>query len=292
MGYTIGQFAGMLQVSKKTLRYYRDIGLLEPAGIDPDNGYAFYEDVQRERMKQIQYLRRLRFSLEDIRMLLDADPRLWTGSVQARLTAVRSEGRLLSVIEQELLALQTRISNGKELFKPMEISTAYKVDVFERKDPLYIIGCAATVPYNNYEVKQRIIEQLISNFYGNDETERIPHQAVPSTCFGLVCECEPDMSSGTYMMGMQVTGLSEIPGGMRSFTLPAGLYARVAFQAVDKETLTNSALEGAYDHLYSKWLPESEYTMADMLAAELYADEHMEVPVSPGMELWQLVKRK
>lgn len=46
MGYTIGQFAGKHQVSKKTLRHYRDIGLLEPAGIDPDNGYSFYEDEQ------------------------------------------------------------------------------------------------------------------------------------------------------------------------------------------------------------------------------------------------------
>ncbi|WP_339221317.1 MerR family transcriptional regulator [Paenibacillus sp. FSL H8-0332] len=66
MVYTIGQFAGLHQVSKKTLRYYRDIGLLEPADIDPVNGYAFYEGEQFERMRRIQYLRRLRFSLEEI----------------------------------------------------------------------------------------------------------------------------------------------------------------------------------------------------------------------------------
>lgn len=74
MGYTIGQFAGLHHVSKKTLRYYKEIGLLEPAGIDPINGYAFYEDEQRVRMQRIQYLRRLRFSLEEIRTLLQIDP--------------------------------------------------------------------------------------------------------------------------------------------------------------------------------------------------------------------------
>ncbi|WP_249897182.1 effector binding domain-containing protein [Paenibacillus sp. PK3_47] len=292
MGYTIGQFAGLHQVSKKTLRYYKDIGLLEPAGIDPDNGYAFYEEVQRERMEQIQYLRRLRFSLEEIRMLLDVQPELWNGPVQARLAVIRSEGYLLSVIEQELLALQKRICSGNNLFKPAGILTEYTVDTFEISNPLYVVGCAARVPYNRYEEKQRIIGQVISRFFGNDEPERIPYQAVPAKYFGMVCECEKEMSEGTYLMGMLVTSLNEIPEGLRSFTLPAGRYARVAFRANDRETLTNSALEGAYDHLYNKWLPESEYTISDMLAAEIYADERMEVPVHPEMELWQLVMRK
>lgn len=34
MRYTIGQFAGLHLVSKKTLRYYKEIGLLQPEGID------------------------------------------------------------------------------------------------------------------------------------------------------------------------------------------------------------------------------------------------------------------
>lgn len=289
MRYTIGQFAGLHLISKKTLRHYKDIGLLEPAGSDPDNGYVFYEDEQRERLKHIQYLRRLRFSLEDIRQLLELEPGHWNDTIQARLAVVRSERRLLSVIEQELLDLCGRIGGGHEPFKPVEIKAAYRVDTFELKEPLYVTGCAARVPYNQYEEKQRMIGELISGFFGNDEPERIPHQTIPAKSIGLVCECEQDMSMGTYMMGMQVTVLNDIPAGMRSYTLPAGLYARVAFQAMDRETLTNSALDGAYDHLYNKWLPESQYTMAGMLAAEIYAEDRMEVPVYPGMELWQLI---
>jgi predicted transcriptional regulator YdeE len=137
-----------------------------------------------------------------------------------------------------------------------------------------------------------MIDNLISNFFGNDEPGIINNRATPTQVFGLVCECEKDMSMGTYMMGVQVTCLDEIPEGMRSFTLPAGLYARVTFQASDRETLTNSALEGAYHHLYSKWLPESVYTMAEMLTAEVYIEDRMEVPVNPEMELWQPVLRK
>lgn len=292
MRYTIGQFAGLHLVSKKTLRYYKDIGLLEPAGIDSVNGYAFYEDEQCERMRHIQYLRRLRFSLDEIRMLLSTEPKSWIDPVQARLAVVRSEGRLLRGIEHELLALQNRIHEGRELYKPMAIKTEYEVNTFELKDPIFITGRAARVPYNKYEGKQVIIENLISNFYGNDEPSMIKNQAIPAASFGLVCECEEDMSTGTYLMGIQVTGLDEVPEGMRSFTLPAGVYARVNFQASDRETLTGSALEGAYDHLYNKWLPNSEYIIPEMLAAEVYIEDRMEMPVNPEMQLWQLVKHK
>lgn len=292
MRYTIGQFAGLHLVSKKTLRYYKDIGLLEPAGIDPTNGYAFYEDEQCERMRHIQYLRRLRFSLDEICTLLSTEPQWWIDPVQARLAVVRSEGRLLRGIEHELLALQKRIYEGKELYKTMAIKTEYQIDTFELKAPLFIIGKAARVPYNKYEEKQALIENLISNFYGNDEPSMITNQTTPAASLGLVCECEKDMSMGTYMMGIQVTCLDVIPEGMRSFTLPAGVYARVSFQASDRETLTGSALDGAYDHLYNKWLPQSKYTISEMLAAEVYAEDRMEVPVNPEMELWQLIHHR
>lgn len=291
MRYTIGQFAGLHRVSKKTLRYYKDIGLLEPAGIDPINGYAFYEDEQCERMRRIQYLRRLRFTLEEIRILLHTEPESWISPIQSRLAVVRSEGRLLRGIEHELLALQKRICEGRELYLPSVITTEYKVDTFEPKEPLFLIGRAVRVPYNKYEEKQPMIDNLIRNFFGNDEPGMIPNRAMPAACFGLVCECEKDMSMGTYMMSVQVTCLDEIPEGMRSFTLPAGLYTRVTFQASDREILTNSALEGAYAHLYRKWLPESVYTMTEMLTAEVYMEDRMEAPVNPEMELWQPVIR-
>ncbi|WP_410770281.1 MerR family transcriptional regulator [Fontibacillus sp. BL9] len=289
MGYTIGQFAGLHQVSKKTLRYYKDIGILEPAGMDPVNGYAIYEDDQRERMQRIKYLRRLRFSLEEIRTLLRSEPESWVGPVQAQLAVIQSEGRLLQAIEHELLTLQGRICEGKDLFKSMAVTTEYKVDTFELNEPIHVVGRATRVPYGKHEEKQTLINHLIGTFYGNDEPESIPKRAMPAAGFGLVCECEKDMSMGTYMMGVQVTALDGVPEGMRSFTLPAGLYARVTFQAQDREALTDIALEGAYDHLY-KWMTESGYTMADMLAAEVYIEDRMEVPVNPEMELWQLVK--
>ncbi|MDF2935676.1 MAG: hypothetical protein K0Q90_1049 [Paenibacillaceae bacterium] len=60
-------------------------------------------------------------------------------------------------------------------------------------------------------------------------------------------------------------------------------------EAVDRETLTNRALEGAYSLLYNEWLPQSGYSQPAILAVEVYREHHMEAPVNPGMELWQLL---
>ncbi|QSF47358.1 MerR family transcriptional regulator [Paenibacillus tianjinensis] len=290
MGYTIGQFAGLHQVSKKQLRYYKEIGLLEPAGVDPANGYTCYEDEQSKRLERIQYLRRLRFSLEEIRALLLVESDLWIEPIQAQLASIQRETCNLIAIEFELLDLQKRISEGKEVYASMTITTEYKVDTFDLEEPIHIIGRAARVPYSNSNEKQALIDQLISSFFGNDEPEMIPNRMMQAAGIGLVCECEQDMSWGTYMMGMQVTSLDEIPEGMRSFTLPAGLYVRVAFRASNRETLTNSALAGAYDFLYNNWLPESGFCLGGMLAAEVYVEDRMEFPVYPEMELWQLLE--
>ncbi len=289
MRYSIGQFAGLHHVSKKTLRYYKDIGLLEPAGLDPANGYAFYEEEQHLRMQHIQYLRRLRFSLEQIGLLLCTQPGEWADMIKGQLAIMRSEARLLAGIEHELHSLQGRIDEGQEPFRIPAAATEYQVDTFRLFAPVSIIGRGERVPYNRRVDKEARINHLISQFFGNDEASAIPNQAIPPVSFGLVCECEEDMSEGTYLLGVQVVSLDTVPEGLRSFILPAGRYVRVAFQAVDREDLTNRALEGAYSLLYNEWLPQSGYPRPPMLAVEVYREHHMEAPVHPGMELWQFL---
>jgi DNA-binding transcriptional MerR regulator len=42
--YKISEFAEMTGLSKETLRYYAEVKLLEPAYIDPNNHYRYYDD--------------------------------------------------------------------------------------------------------------------------------------------------------------------------------------------------------------------------------------------------------
>lgn len=55
----------------KTLRHYPQIGLLIPNCIDEWTGYRYYDVCQIERMNRIIYLKKLGFSLEEIRELFD-----------------------------------------------------------------------------------------------------------------------------------------------------------------------------------------------------------------------------
>ncbi len=71
--YTIEQVASRTNMTKRTLRYYEEVGLFSPTGRTEGN-YRRYseEDVQRlERIKELRDL--LGFSLTDIRELMHAE---------------------------------------------------------------------------------------------------------------------------------------------------------------------------------------------------------------------------
>ncbi len=71
--FTIEQVSARTGLTKRTLRYYEEVGLLQPTGRTMGN-YRRYseEDIQRlERIKELRDL--LGFSLADIRQLLNAD---------------------------------------------------------------------------------------------------------------------------------------------------------------------------------------------------------------------------
>ena len=61
---SIGEFSNICKVSAKTLRYYAEIGLLEPSEVNPDNGYRYYAIEQLEKMLFINRLSQL-FAVED-----------------------------------------------------------------------------------------------------------------------------------------------------------------------------------------------------------------------------------
>lgn len=71
----IGDFARATHLSIKTLRYYHEAGLLEPARIDPETGYRRYRVDQIPTAQVIRRFRDLGMPLGEIRGVLDApDP--------------------------------------------------------------------------------------------------------------------------------------------------------------------------------------------------------------------------
>ncbi|MCI8483102.1 MAG: MerR family transcriptional regulator [Lachnospiraceae bacterium] len=68
---TIGQFAAMHGINKKTLMWYDEIGLFHPAFIHPENGYRYYSYHQSPILETILLLRELDVSLEVIQKFME-----------------------------------------------------------------------------------------------------------------------------------------------------------------------------------------------------------------------------
>lgn len=70
MEYRIGQFSLITRFSVKTLRYYHEIGLLEPSRTE-ESGYRFYDDSLVERARLISLLRELDVPLAEVAQIVD-----------------------------------------------------------------------------------------------------------------------------------------------------------------------------------------------------------------------------
>ncbi len=67
--FKIGEFSRFTRVTVKTLRYYDELGLLEPSLVDRASGYRYYLAEQLPELNRIIALRDLGFSLEAIAVL-------------------------------------------------------------------------------------------------------------------------------------------------------------------------------------------------------------------------------
>ena len=71
---SIGEFSARARLSPKALRLYQELGLLEPAAVDPDTGYRSYELAQLEQAHLIALLRRIALPLAEIKAILALEP--------------------------------------------------------------------------------------------------------------------------------------------------------------------------------------------------------------------------
>src|SRR5579862_1884077 len=71
-GLTVGDFSRATHLSVKTLRHYHQVGLLEPAAVNPDTGYRYYAAHQIPAAQVIRRLRDLEMPVADVRAVLAA----------------------------------------------------------------------------------------------------------------------------------------------------------------------------------------------------------------------------
>ena len=148
---TIGQFAALHGINKKTLMWYDEIGLFQPAVINPQNGYRCYNYHQSPILETILLLRELDVSINEIQEFMknrsaenlkhlleekidDLDRRLihWQGirktlcsHHQNMVTLMTMDLSEISIIEKEERYLVTvDIDSSTSFEKEVELITA------------------------------------------------------------------------------------------------------------------------------------------------------------------------
>ena len=71
MEYTVQKLGSLAGISSRTLRYYDEIGLLQPARIN-SSGYRIYGQAEVDRLQQILFYRELGVELEQIKDILSS----------------------------------------------------------------------------------------------------------------------------------------------------------------------------------------------------------------------------
>ncbi len=70
--FTIGQFSRVMGISPRTVDFYTRQGLLHPEQPSPGHGYRHYTDQDCQRISLIKQLQAKKFSLQEIRQILEA----------------------------------------------------------------------------------------------------------------------------------------------------------------------------------------------------------------------------
>lgn len=82
----------------RTLRYYDAIGLLKPSATT-QGGHRLYSQDEVMKLQQIQFLKKMNFSLKEIKTMLGKVEMDWTSGLTKQLELIREEQKKLTHME-------------------------------------------------------------------------------------------------------------------------------------------------------------------------------------------------
>src|SRR6478672_11830122 len=130
--FKIGEFSKLARVPVPTLRYYDQVGLLQPLDVDRFTGYRFYSVSQLPRLHRILALKGLGFSLEQIAKVLaeGLTPEQMRGMLRLRHAQISQQ---LVDMQSQLVEVEVRL---QQIEREEQIST-YDI-LLKHVEPLLI----------------------------------------------------------------------------------------------------------------------------------------------------------
>lgn len=177
--FTIGQFAALHEINKKTLMWYDEIGLLKPAVVK-ENGYRYYTYYQSSMLETILVLRELNVSLAEIREFMKH----------------RSAASLEMLLSEKIEEVDNTIAHLKAVKQTLmkrqqDMNTLAHMDLSEisivEKEKCYL----ATVPVMAEDSFEKSIEQVI------EEAKKYQVHHLHDTSYGSMISVE-SLYSGNF----------------------------------------------------------------------------------------------
>jgi DNA-binding transcriptional MerR regulator len=242
---SIGDFAVMTSLSRKALRHYHDIGILEPAHIDSHTGYRFYDTSQVDHAHIIRRFRTLGMSIPDIKALLSTED-----------AAARTEIITTHLEQMEVQLQQTRDTVGalRELLSP--VPTPAYVEL-RREPALAVWSIGATIEVSQidswFAVTLRTLRDAVA------ATPGAPSAVVPGGLYDRTLFLE---SQGSATLFVPAPHSATPPEGVRAEVLPQAEFAVLTHPGGHDESIDRSyGALGIYanEHLISDQGPIREH---------------------------------
>ncbi|OPA79085.1 MerR family transcriptional regulator [Paenibacillus selenitireducens] len=169
--YTISRFSQLCKMSARMLRHYDKEELLKPVHVDTTNGYRYYEKSQLETALQIKKLKEYRFTLQEIRTILQTSDREWfTGLMHSKIHELSNE-----------------MNRYKQIIAEMQEMIEDKVDLIlgERSSYDILLGMRNEIRVLSQRVQMNIanMDKYVDSLYEEAEESNIHLLGVPSAIF-------------------------------------------------------------------------------------------------------------
>ncbi|MFJ8088919.1 MerR family transcriptional regulator [Lysinibacillus sp. NPDC095746] len=146
--YSIGKFSKLCNVPIKTIRYYSDLGLLEPSLIDEVTGYRYYDYDKMKELNTIQVLKHCQFSLNEIEQIIKgrSDKQDLEIRLNKKVQELEHQQKVIAEQLQNIVQVKNSIRNT-ETFNPKQkpiLSSCYieerpNIQVFSIREKIHII---------------------------------------------------------------------------------------------------------------------------------------------------------
>ena len=204
---SIGDFSLMTSLTRKALRHYHDLGILEPVHIDPHTGYRFYDSSQVDHAHIIRRFRSLGMSIPDIKALLS------TEDSAARTEIITTH---LAQMEQQLQQTRDTVSALRELLAPVHTAA-----VELRQEPaLAVWSITATIDVD--EIDTWFVATLSTLGEALSAAASAPDAAVYGGLYDRALFSESRGEATLFVPAPQST---MVPQGIRAHVLPQADYA-------------------------------------------------------------------